>query len=118
CSFFFSSRRRHTRFSRDWSSDVCSSDLEAGRVDAVRRRPAADPVDAVTREILDSAHGKVGNTWREALIKARGLTKRQARALIADIAPWAADATPLDLPLHRLTSLPDAVRACLARAAG
>src|SRR5690606_39778968 len=38
-SFFcFSSRRRHTRFSRDWSSDVCSSDLrelfdrlEAGR---------------------------------------------------------------------------------------
>src|SRR5690606_40545206 len=26
--FFFSSRRRHTRFSRDWSSDVCSSDLD------------------------------------------------------------------------------------------
>src|SRR5690606_40913576 len=26
-NFFFSSRRRHTRFSRDWSSDVCSSDL-------------------------------------------------------------------------------------------
>src|SRR5690606_40070352 len=25
---FFSCRRRHTRFSRDWSSDVCSSDLE------------------------------------------------------------------------------------------
>ena len=29
CYFFFSSRRRHTRFSRDWSSDVCSSDLSA-----------------------------------------------------------------------------------------
>src|SRR5690606_40711230 len=28
--FFFSSRRRHTRFSRDWSSDVCSSDLNEG----------------------------------------------------------------------------------------
>src|SRR5699024_11459919 len=27
-SFFFSSRRRHTRSKRDWSSDVCSSDLE------------------------------------------------------------------------------------------
>src|SRR5690606_41058837 len=26
--FLFSSRRRHTRFSRDWSSDVCSSDLD------------------------------------------------------------------------------------------
>src|SRR2546422_4608802 len=28
--FFFSSRRRHTRCSRDWSSDVCSSDLLPG----------------------------------------------------------------------------------------
>src|SRR2546427_8236252 len=27
-SFFFSSRRRHTRFDCDWSSDVCSSDLK------------------------------------------------------------------------------------------
>src|SRR5256886_7773577 len=27
--FFFSSRRRHTRFDCDWSSDVCSSDLPA-----------------------------------------------------------------------------------------
>src|SRR2546430_4520969 len=31
CIFFFSSRRRHTRFDCDWSSDVCSSDL-TGRV--------------------------------------------------------------------------------------
>src|SRR5690606_40545611 len=30
--FFFSSRRRHTRFSRDWSSDVCSSDLRISDV--------------------------------------------------------------------------------------
>src|SRR5205814_6956790 len=28
--FFFSSRRRHTRCLSDWSSDVCSSDLDAG----------------------------------------------------------------------------------------
>src|SRR5204862_3526295 len=28
--FFFSSRRRHTRSLRDWSSDVCSSDLDMG----------------------------------------------------------------------------------------
>src|SRR5438876_2006847 len=27
CFFFFSSRRRHTRWTGDWSSDVCSSDL-------------------------------------------------------------------------------------------
>src|SRR5207237_6837665 len=29
--FFFSSRRRHTRFKCDWSSDVCSSDLRIAR---------------------------------------------------------------------------------------
>src|SRR5207249_8913975 len=29
---FFSSRRRHTRSKRDWSSDVCSSDLSARRI--------------------------------------------------------------------------------------
>src|SRR2546422_2727423 len=41
CFFFFSSRRRHTRCSRDWSSDVCSSDLDPG-VDAVTRLLLAD----------------------------------------------------------------------------
>src|SRR6266481_8568710 len=36
--FFFSSRRRHTRWNCDWSSDVCSSDLPAvGREDAYQR---------------------------------------------------------------------------------
>src|SRR6266536_5530056 len=34
CFFFFSSRRRHTRSTRDWSSDVCSSDLEVDRHEA------------------------------------------------------------------------------------
>src|SRR5207253_3802357 len=29
--FFFSSRRRHTRWPRDWSSDVCSSDLDGSQ---------------------------------------------------------------------------------------
>src|SRR6266496_3695388 len=41
--FFFSSRRRHTRSLRDWSSDVCSSDLRpagGGAHGAARRRPA------------------------------------------------------------------------------
>src|SRR5690606_14095206 len=40
--FFFSSRRRHTRFSRDWSSDVCSSDLgEAQLADGCIHDPRA-----------------------------------------------------------------------------
>src|SRR3712207_3863990 len=33
--FFFSSRRRHTRYWRDWSSDVCSSDLDLALADDV-----------------------------------------------------------------------------------
>src|SRR5690606_40478149 len=43
----FSSRRRHTRFSRDWSSDVCSSDLRSNQWNNARhehrhyRKPGA-----------------------------------------------------------------------------
>src|SRR5207237_6896057 len=33
--FFFSSRRRHTRFKCDWSSDVCSSDLPSASVSSI-----------------------------------------------------------------------------------
>src|SRR5216684_7061410 len=43
--FFFSSRRRHTRCSRDWSSDVCSSDLLA-----------ADPK-------IEKKSGRVFSSW-------------------------------------------------------
>src|SRR6266487_4143080 len=48
--FFFSSRRRHTRWTGDWSSDVCSSDLIRDR--ALARLP--DPPGGVRRE-LESA---------------------------------------------------------------
>src|SRR5690606_40443276 len=44
--FFFSSRRRHTRFSRDWSSDVCSSDLPDGLVLATGSLPRMDGLQA------------------------------------------------------------------------
>src|SRR5438874_9066016 len=54
CFFFFSSRRRHTRSLRDWSSDVCSSDLhqaiaERVGVDVERRM---DEVRDIHPEIL------------------------------------------------------------------
>src|SRR5699024_12154367 len=54
--FFFSSRRRHTRSKRDWSSDVCSSDLiidmqKLGQSwDKVRKNKPASGVDHVTYE--------------------------------------------------------------------
>src|SRR6202021_2698363 len=43
CFFFFSSRRRHTRYWRDWSSDVCSSDLRRRDLRDVPRRVNAEP---------------------------------------------------------------------------
>src|SRR5690606_40614340 len=53
-SFFFSSRRRHTRFSRDWSSDVCSSDLKFRNHEQWRKstleeaKPLPDADDNIT----------------------------------------------------------------------
>ena len=47
--FFFSSRRRHTRYWRDWSSDVCSSDLKT-----ITDKSSTSPLDHVatkSREI-------------------------------------------------------------------
>src|SRR5690606_39896945 len=54
--FFFSSRRRHTRFSRDWSSDVCSSDLLSQHQDRERgtenEQGAKDELHGSQRRIL------------------------------------------------------------------
>src|SRR5256884_3272101 len=54
-SFFFSSRRRHTRCSRDWSSDVCSSDLlgreEFERLTGIRPRGMWPPEMAVGESV-------------------------------------------------------------------
>src|SRR3989449_7880749 len=52
--FFFSSRRRHTRCSRDWSSDVCSSDL-VPLAKLVLADPTT-PLRSLTQEPLISAH--------------------------------------------------------------
>src|SRR3989440_2591188 len=49
--FFFSSRRRHTRSDRDWSSDVCSSDLD----DRLLRAEVVRVVDG-RREEVDRLH--------------------------------------------------------------
>src|SRR5690606_39821843 len=48
----FSSRRRHTRFSRDWSSDVCSSDLAIavlnGTANAILRAMGIEPKEEIS----------------------------------------------------------------------
>src|SRR5690606_39887265 len=55
--FCFSSRRRHTRFSRDWSSDVCSSDLDLTQRARVRNviRVAGYTASAMPRPLADWA---------------------------------------------------------------
>ena len=67
---------------------------------------------SATHRLLHRAHGKVGNTWREAVISAAAetgatLTKRQAAERIAASAPYAGDLDLrlIDLPRHRLTAL-------------
>src|SRR5256886_11076377 len=47
CIFFFSSRRRHTRFDCDWSSDVCSSDLP-DTTDTAPNSPMARALHRIT----------------------------------------------------------------------
>src|SRR5688572_31209535 len=51
--FFFSSRRRHTRFDCDWSSDVCSSDLYGanglGKLANALREPRASHIYFIVR---------------------------------------------------------------------
>src|SRR5437763_16237780 len=73
--FIFSSRRRHTRYIGDWSSDVCSSDLAYPNWDPVDRefdrrnladgvlvlergheQPAVTPVDARFDEVVQMPH--------------------------------------------------------------
>src|SRR5690606_41149158 len=92
--FFFSSRRRHTSFSRDWSSDVCSSDLKsvtslaiAGLLDsppaeisaellryrdvellslsaAERRATGGREIAMVYQDALRSEERRVGKAWK------------------------------------------------------
>src|SRR5260370_25416078 len=56
--FFFSSRRRHTRFKCDWSSDVCSSDLFRC---AALRRPAFVRLSAIRKLVGEARrNGMIG----------------------------------------------------------
>src|SRR6266581_3839397 len=62
--FFFSSRRRHTRWTGDWSSDVCSSDLliprtRDARLDMARILREHEPLDVAAERYVDRV-GPVG----------------------------------------------------------
>src|SRR5215208_7657099 len=62
--FFFSSRRRHTRWPRDWSSDVCSSDLLRDERPARPGRPLELTLDAAIQDKAEDVLEKVGRQFR------------------------------------------------------
>src|SRR5690606_29714692 len=88
--FFFSSRRRHTRFSRDWSSDVCSSDLAkthaTGAVNAALHAVGGDEQAhalghhhtlffLIARSGLAVAHGQILQLALAALVTDRAVQR-------------------------------------------
>src|SRR5688572_33404738 len=65
--FFFSSRRRHTRFDCDWSSDVCSSDLPRFHLTRMKKDDGARYFGPFAhsgslRATLDWLHRKLGRS--------------------------------------------------------
>src|SRR5690348_17204841 len=96
--FFFSSRRRHTRWTGDWSSDVCSSDLS----DAVARGFTAVKMNATAELQYVDSHAKVDAVLRnmQAVRDAVGpdiglaldfhgrVHKPMAKVLMRELAPY------------------------------
>src|SRR6266436_6386547 len=95
--FFFSSRRRHTRCSRDWSSDVCSSDLVWLR----HRRPRAGTAARNVGSGCDYRKGPVRNSGGEkdktTLAAVKG---RQAQAESSNMTRRRGDSAYGDKPGH------------------
>src|SRR5690606_40283926 len=74
--FFFSSRRRHTRFSRDWSSDVCSSDLVHVEIRRVEPHSPVEPLGPEPEFVVDESFGRHRGS-RRAQVKRRARRTRR-----------------------------------------
>src|SRR2546427_9884200 len=61
--FFFSSRRRHTRFDCDWSSDVCSSDLGMKTLARLLDLFTPGPLDASIKAYRSLLVGRIRPLW-------------------------------------------------------
>src|SRR5256884_2494402 len=81
--FFFSSRRRHTRCSRDWSSDVCSSDLlvRLQEADPEEASPGAPARHAAWLDWLNRSPKHL-NVFLETLETERRLHKRDRKSVV------------------------------------
>src|SRR5215217_2213245 len=79
CFFFFSSRRRHTRYWRDWSSDVCSSDLTIRRAQIVEGDGAEPGIGNIRRD-RGGAVGRTDRTGDKARLAIFGADPRRGGA--------------------------------------
>src|SRR5207245_5209041 len=79
--FFFSSRRRHTRCYRDWSSDVCSSDLRSGGLIVERRKFLNERGNRIGGELgpMESRGGKPAESFRRSEERRVGKEGRSRR---------------------------------------
>src|SRR5690625_5216280 len=98
--FFFSSRRRHTRWPRDWSSDVCSSDLCGGilKPDVVFfGETARREVVGAAFDVLDGARTLLvlgsSLTVQSGLRFVRAAARAQQAVVIVNDGPTRADAS-------------------------
>src|SRR5690625_5433269 len=78
--FFFSSRRRHTRWPRDWSSDVCSSDLDCGFTRCTPIQAMTLPVALAGRDVAGQAQTGTGKTCAFLVALMNHLLTKPARA--------------------------------------
>src|SRR3712207_6674354 len=110
CVFFFSSRRRHTRYWRDWSSDVCSSDLILRSLGtgailvgivavlaALTLLPAllsllGDRVDALRLPYVGTTAGAEGRFWSRVVGR---VMRRPLLSLVASVGILLALAAPI-----------------------
>src|SRR3712207_6945561 len=96
--FFFSSRRRHTRYWRDWSSDVCSSDLRVAggravdgeqprtRTSMSKETPVATRIGR--RGLLGACAGAVVATAAAPLLPARSEERRVGKECRSRWSPY------------------------------
>src|SRR5438874_6181286 len=75
--FFFSSRRRHTRSLRDWSSDVCSSDLLADRVGSPPRSASCSSCADTTRVLPRSTRSEERRVGKSVDLGGRRIIKKK-----------------------------------------
>src|SRR5699024_7719373 len=101
CSFFFSSRRRHTRSKRDWSSDVCSSDLDAAAAVLVVLAPWFTGVEFRTGAITESL---LRTRRRSRIVAAKSLVVAAVAAVTGVLAGAVVTVAGIDLAATARTS--------------